>query len=137
MCGGNRRRERRRRREAERRAAEARAAQQRAIAQAQRDAENARRQIQQQSEAALADARKTIGVLAAAPKAQPQAAVAEEIKRSTPPEPLLGSRGQSYGMVRRRKSRVAARRRAARQGTGRFRIPLNAGLAIRSGSVNV
>ena len=130
MCGGG-RRERRRRKEAERRAAEARAAQQRAIAQAQRDAEAARQQIASQSAAALADARKTIGVLAAAPKAQKQPEAAPA------PEPLVGSRGQSYGMVRRRKSRVASARRAARQGTGRFRIPLNAGLAIRSGTINV
>ena len=137
MCGGGRRRERRRRREAERRAAEARAAQQRAIAQARRDAERARQDIQRQSEAALADARKTIGVLAAAPKAQPQAAVEKEIASAAPPEPITGSRGQSYGMVRRRRSRTAARRTAARRGTGRFRIPLNAGLAIRSGSINV
>ena len=136
MCGGG-RRERRRRREAERRAAEARAAQQRAMAEARRQADQARADIQRQSAAALADARKTIGVLAAAPKAQPQAAVEKEIQRSAPPEPLVGARGQSYGMVRRRKSRIAARRKSARQGTGRFRIPLNAGLAIRSGSVNV
>ena len=130
MCGGG-RRERRRRREAERRAAEARAAQERAMAEARRQAEEARAAIQRQSDAALADARKTIGVLAAAPKAQRQPDVAPA------PEPLVGSRGQSYGMVRRRKSRVASARRAARQGTGRFRIPLNSGLAIRSGTINV